>query len=272
MNGNPRSRPPAAPAPSSPALCRGERGDGHRIPRLLDRQSLLDPQLLRDRAHAMRARCAPRSPSRCGTPSTAPGSSSSAAATARLARGIRCASCAGCRRSSLRFDGSAYRTMLRNDAYWFSRLGVYHRARRQHRAHPRRQISSAAAGRRACRRPARLFPMGGDPALGVGAHRLSLGLSRERQAVAGRRPAHPQGRDAALAGELLREPGAKSRPHRQRLWPPGPGAAPGARGPGAAARTAGSRRSSRAACTSSSTTSSTTITGSAAAIAQQYLM
>jgi uncharacterized alpha-E superfamily protein len=27
--------------------------------------------------------------------------------------------------SSLRFEGSAYRTMLRNDAYWFSRLGVY---------------------------------------------------------------------------------------------------------------------------------------------------
>src|ERR1700750_792338 len=26
---------------------------------------------------------------------------------------------------SLRFDGSAYRTMLRNDAYWFSRLGVH---------------------------------------------------------------------------------------------------------------------------------------------------
>ena len=26
---------------------------------------------------------------------------------------------------SLRYDGSAYRTMLRNDAYWFSRLGVY---------------------------------------------------------------------------------------------------------------------------------------------------
>ena len=29
------------------------------------------------------------------------------------------------KKSSLRFDGSAYRTMLRNDAYWFSRLGVY---------------------------------------------------------------------------------------------------------------------------------------------------
>src|SRR3954470_4942134 len=27
--------------------------------------------------------------------------------------------------SSLRFDGSAYRTMLRNDTYWFSRLGVF---------------------------------------------------------------------------------------------------------------------------------------------------
>ncbi len=27
--------------------------------------------------------------------------------------------------SSLRFDGSAYRTMLRNDAYWFSRLGFF---------------------------------------------------------------------------------------------------------------------------------------------------
>jgi uncharacterized alpha-E superfamily protein len=27
--------------------------------------------------------------------------------------------------TSLRYDGSAYRTMLRNDCYWFSRLGVY---------------------------------------------------------------------------------------------------------------------------------------------------
>ena len=27
--------------------------------------------------------------------------------------------------SSLRFDGSAYRSMLRNDAYWFSRVGVF---------------------------------------------------------------------------------------------------------------------------------------------------
>jgi uncharacterized alpha-E superfamily protein len=27
--------------------------------------------------------------------------------------------------TSLRYDGSAYRTMLRNDAYWFSRLGIF---------------------------------------------------------------------------------------------------------------------------------------------------
>jgi uncharacterized alpha-E superfamily protein len=27
--------------------------------------------------------------------------------------------------SSLRFDGSAYRTMLRSDAYWFTRLGIF---------------------------------------------------------------------------------------------------------------------------------------------------
>lgn len=29
------------------------------------------------------------------------------------------------KQASLEFDGRAYRTMLRNDAYWFSRLGVY---------------------------------------------------------------------------------------------------------------------------------------------------
>ncbi|RFB79512.1 alpha-E domain-containing protein [Methylovirgula sp. 4M-Z18] len=29
------------------------------------------------------------------------------------------------KQTSLQFDGSAYRTLLRNDAYWFSRLGLY---------------------------------------------------------------------------------------------------------------------------------------------------
>ncbi len=29
------------------------------------------------------------------------------------------------KKASLDFDGSCYRTMLRNDAYWFNRLGIY---------------------------------------------------------------------------------------------------------------------------------------------------
>ena len=43
---------------------------------------------------------------------------------AAVARGIR-GFLRWVQESSLRFDGSAYRTMLRNDAYWFSRLGVH---------------------------------------------------------------------------------------------------------------------------------------------------
>ena len=161
--------------------------------------------------------------------------------------------------TSLRFDGSAYRTMLRNDVYWFSRLGALRRARRQHRAHPRREVPHAAAGGRARRRPARLLPMGGDPAHGLGAHRLSLGVPREPQAVARRRPPDPQRADAALAGELLREPGAllpiPSPPpmaaRARRSARPAP-SAPGS-------RTAGWRKSSRPASTSSSANSSPTI-------------
>ena len=99
-------------------------------------------------ARTMRARCAPRSPWRCGTPSTRPWLELQELGTRHgQARGVReflrCV-----QESSLRFDGSAYRTMLRNDAYWFSRLGVYIGARRQHRAHPRREVSRAAAARR----------------------------------------------------------------------------------------------------------------------------
>ena len=164
--------------------------------------------------------------------------------------------------SSLRFDGSAYRTMLRNDAYWFSRLGVYHRARRQHRAHSRREISSAAAGERARRRPARLFPVGGDPALGLGAHRLSLGLSREPEALADRRPADPQRPDAALARELLREPRRASRQHRRAYGRQGP-AQRQARTIRTRLQNAAWTRSSRAACTNSSANSFPTTTGSA---------
>ena len=51
------------------------------------------------------------------------------------------------KKASLDFDGSCYRTMLRNDAYWFNRARPVHRARRQHRAAARREISPAAAAR-----------------------------------------------------------------------------------------------------------------------------
>ena len=81
--------------------------------------------------------------------------------------------------------------MLRNDAYWFSRLGVF-----IERADNTARILDVKyhlllPAERARRRPARLFPVGRDPALGVGAHRLSLGLPRERQALADRRSPHP---------------------------------------------------------------------------------
>ena len=104
-------------------------------------------------------------------------------------------------------------------------------ARRQHRTHPRCQIPRAAAGRRACWRAARFLPMDLDPALGLGNDRLSLGLSRDAEAVADRGSADPQRLAAALAGELLRQPRAQSRPDRRRLWPPGRGAAPCPRRP-----------------------------------------
>ena len=74
---------------------------------------------------------------------------------------------------------------------------------------------------RAGRRRPRLLPVVDDPARGLGADRLSLGLSREPEAVAGGGPADPQPADAALARLLLREPGALPRRSRRRLRPPG---------------------------------------------------
>ena len=102
------------------------------------------------------------------------------------------------RRRSL-YDGYAYRTMLRNDVYYFSRLGVcleradntarildvkYHLLLPEHRGG---------------RRLGRLFPMERHPARGFGGHRLSLGLSREHQALECRRSLDPAAGNAALA-------------------------------------------------------------------------
>ena len=133
--------------------------------------------------------------------------------------------------TSLRFDGSAYRTMLRNDAYWFSRLGL-HLERADNTARILDVKYHVLLPRRGtCRRTARLLSMDLDPALGLGADRLSLGLSRDPEAMADRRSPDPQRFAAAFAGELLRQSGTQSRPDRRRLWPPGRRAAPCARRP-----------------------------------------
>ena len=98
------------------------------------------------------------------------------------------------KKASLDFDGSCYRTMLRNDAYWFNRLGIFvERADNTARLLDVKYhllLPSTETGRRL----ARLLPVGGDPARGLGCDRLSLGLSRPGQAVADRRPPDPQAR------------------------------------------------------------------------------
>ena len=133
--------------------------------------------------------------------------------------------------TSLRFDGSAYRTMLRNDAYWFSRLGLhleradntarildvkYHvlLPEEEHVGGPLdyyqwtsilRSVSALTAYHWVYRETLKPW--------------LIADLS------------DPQRFAAAFAGELLRQSGAQSRPDRRRLWPPGRLAAPRPRRP-----------------------------------------
>ena len=102
------------------------------------------------------------------------------------------------------YDGYAYRTMLRNDAYYFSRLGVY-----IERADNTARVLDVKyhvllPEQEADRRLGRLLPVDRDPALRFGLYRLSLGLPREHQAVECRRPADPALRNAALAVVLRR--------------------------------------------------------------------
>ena len=78
------------------------------------------------------------------------------------------------------------------------------RARRQHGAHPRRQVLHPAAVQPDDRRRHRHLPMGDDPALGLGAPLLPACLPRELPAMERRRLSDPAGRDAALAALLLR--------------------------------------------------------------------
>ncbi len=165
--------------------------------------------------------------------------------------------------TSLRFDGSAYRTMLRNDAYWFSRLGL-HLERADNTArildvkyHVLLPEEEHVGG------PLDYLPVDLDPALGLGAHRLSLGLSRNPETLADRRSVDPQRHAAAIAGELLRQSGAQSRPDRRRLWPPGRRRSAMPAASATASSTATWTISSSTACTNSSRNSSRTIRGSA---------
>ena len=120
-----------------------------RLPGLRAGQPVLDPQLPRDRPR-QRPRGAHRADHRdVGGDQRRLARAAAARRRPDLDREEFARFLDWVKEASLSFDGSAYRTMLRNDAYWFSRLGVDDRARRQHRPHPRREVPRAAAARRA---------------------------------------------------------------------------------------------------------------------------
>ena len=137
--------------------------------------------------------------------------------------------------SSLRYDGSAYRTMLRNDAYWFSRLGVY-----MERADNTARILDVKY---------HLLLPDNERVGGPLDYFQWAAILRSVSALTSyhwvyRESLQPwlvadllilKGGDAALARLLLRGDRAQSRPDRRRLWPAGPGPAPGARHPRPAA-------------------------------------
>ena len=158
--------------------------------------------------------------------------------------------------SSLRFDGSAYRTMLRNDAYWFSRLGVYiERADNTARIldvkyHLLLPDNERVGG------PLDYFQWAAilRSVSALTAYHWVYRDSLKPWLVADL--VDPEGGNAALAGLLLRGDRAQSRPDRRRLWPAGPGAAPGPRHPHPAAKQPAWTAFSSAACTNSSANSS----------------
>src|SRR6266702_5761258 len=205
-------------------------GDGGLRPGVLDRQFLLDPPLFRDRAHQCAGGAYRAHDGDVGRHQRRlAGDQGVRRRTAEARRGRAVPAPGAGILAALRRLGLSYHAAQRRLLVLAAR-GV-HGARRQHRAHPRCKISPAAARAGARGRAAGLFPMGDDAALGLGADRLSLGLSREPETLADRRPADPQRPDAAVAGELLREFGPQPRPDRARLRPPGPRPAAGARHP-----------------------------------------
>ncbi len=161
------------------------------------------------------------------------------------------------------FDGSAYRTMLRNDAYWFSRLGLY-----VERADNTARILDVKYHL--------LLPAQEQ----VGGPLDYFQWSAILRSVSALTAYHWVYRDSLkpwLIADLLilndqmprslascyENLVALSRRDRPRLRPPGPGAAPGPRHPRAARKQPAWTRSSSAGCTNSSANSSPTTTGSA---------
>ena len=201
---------------------------------------------------ATRARCAPRSPPTCGRRSTTPGSSC-APSTSREGAGERILRLLEwVKHRSLLFNGAYANTMLRNDAFYFTQLGTF-----LERADNTARILDVKyhvllPKTRERRRPARLLPVGVDPARGLGAARLSLGLPRAADALDDRGAADPAPGDAALAAA----PATRRSRATSSCWPR-PTAASAASATGAPARstrgcaTAASTASSRRACTSS---------------------
>ena len=90
------------------------------------------------------------------------------------------------------------------------------RARRQHRAHPRREVLRAAAVDLLGRLVARQLSVGIDPALGLGAPLLSLGLRRGIPADQHSRLSDPQRAHAAFARLLLPQHRGEPAPARPR--------------------------------------------------------
>ncbi len=100
------------------------------------------------------------------------------------------------------FRGVTFGTMLRDEALPLHPARHLPRARRQHRAHPRRQIPHAAAERRRCRRRRRLLPVGRAAALGLRVRVVPQDLQRRDHAAARRRAPDPARRHAALAARV----------------------------------------------------------------------
>ena len=201
---------------------------------------------------ATRARCAPRSPPTCGTRSTRPGSSARDSRRDLTRDSDVTDFLEWVRERSQLFNGAYASTMLRNDAYYFTRLGTF-----IERADNTARILDV--------KYYVLLPQ--DEGVGgaldyyqwqsilrsVSALReLSLGLSRAAAALADRRVADAAAGDAALA-----DLAATTRSRAISISSPRPMAASAANATGSPARcmrgcaTAGSRTSSSRACTNS---------------------